>query len=43
LATAGAAQRGPTVNAKSGAFRKDAAAFFGDEKYEVSSQGTAFQ
>ena len=31
------------MNQKSGVFRKDAAAFYGDDKYEVSSHGTAFQ
>ncbi len=36
-------QAGPTVNAKSGLYRKDAAAFHGDDKFEVESQGTQFQ
>lgn len=35
-ATAGANQ-GPTVNTKSGVFKKDAAAFYGDDKFEVES------
>ena len=35
-------QAGPAVNTKSGTYKKDAAAFYGD-KWEASSQGTNFQ
>ena len=38
-----AAPQTSNVNAKSGVFRKDAAAFYGDDKFEVESQGTQFQ
>ena len=31
------------ANTKGGMYRKDAAAFYGDEKFEVESQGTQFQ
>lgn len=41
-AKAGTTQTGPNVNTKSGIYRKDAAAFFGDDKFEVESQGTQF-
>ena len=34
------AQKASNVNVKSGVFRKDAAGFFGDDKFEVESQGT---
>lgn len=36
-------QTGPTVNTKGGMFKKDAAAFHGDDKFEIESQGTQFQ
>lgn len=36
-------QTGPQVNTKSGMYKKDAAAFYGDEKFEIESQGTQFQ
>ena len=39
-ATAGNQATGPVVNTKSGVYKKDAAAFFGDDKFEVESQGT---
>ena len=43
-ATAGAGQSsGPAVNTKSGVFKKNQAAFYGDDKFEVESQGTQFQ
>ena len=42
-ATSGVTQTGAQVNTKSGIYRKDAAAFFGDDKFEVESQGTQFQ
>lgn len=43
-ATTGPAQpTGPPVNTKGGIYRKNAAAFYGDDKFEVESQGTQFQ
>ena len=42
LNNAGAAQTGAQVNTKSGIYRKDAAAFYGDDKFEVESLGTQF-
>lgn len=36
-------QAGPTVNTKSGVFKKDTAGFYGADKWEASSQGTNFQ
>ena len=42
-ATGGNTQTGPAVNTKSGVYRRDAAAFYGDDKFEVESQGTQFQ
>ena len=39
-ATIGLAQTGPTVDIKSGVYRKNAAAFYDDEKFEIESQGT---
>lgn len=41
-AKAGVTQNGAAVNTKSGVYRKDAAAFYGDDKFEVESQGTQF-
>ena len=41
-ANAGATQTGAQVNTKSGIYRKDAAAFYGDDKFEVESLGTQF-
>ena len=38
-----AAPKPSNVNTKSGVYRKDAAGFFGDDKFEVESQGTQFQ
>ena len=34
---------GVAVNQKSGLYKKDAAAFYGDDKFEIESQGTQFQ
>lgn len=42
-ASQGVTQTGPAVNTKSGMFKKDAAAFYGHDKFEVESQGTQFQ
>ena len=42
-AAKGQTNSGPQVNTKSGVFKKDAATFYGAEKYEVESQGTQFQ
>ena len=33
-------QTGAQVNQKSGLYKRDAAAFYGDDKFEVESQGT---
>ena len=41
-ANAGVTQNGPAVNTNSGVYRKDAAAFYGNDKFEVESQGTQF-
>ena len=41
-ANAGGTASGAQVNTKSGMYRKDAAAFYGDDKFEVESQGTQF-